>query len=58
MPKTRFFGKGKEQGLQQGRAEGAQQNAIETAKRMKAKGFDIQTIADLTQLSVDDIEKL
>jgi len=56
------FGQGKEFGLQQGRAEGraegAQSEKLETAKRMKAKGFDIQTIADLTQLSVDDIEKL
>ena len=44
--------------LTEGRAEGAQSEKLETAKRMKAKGFDIQTIADLTQLSVDDIEKL
>jgi len=50
--------KGLEQGLQQGRAEGARQNALENAKRMKAKGYDIQIIADITQLSVEDIEKL
>ncbi|MBR4265318.1 MAG: hypothetical protein IKQ46_04595, partial [Bacteroidales bacterium] len=59
---TKGFGKGKEeglqQGLQQGRAEGRTEGIKETAKRMKAKGFDIQTIADLTQLSVDEIEKL
>ena len=67
---TKGFGKGKEeglqqglekgleQGLQQGRAEGARQNALENAKRMKAKGYDIQIIADITQLSVEDIEKL
>jgi predicted transposase/invertase (TIGR01784 family) len=67
---SKGFGKGKEQGLQQGRAEGlqqglqqgraegAQQNAIETAKRMKAEGLDISLISKITQLSVEDIEKL
>jgi len=55
---SKGFGKGKEQGLQQGRAEGALSEKLETAKRMKAKGFEIQIIADLTQLSVNEIEKL
>ena len=71
---SKGFGKGKEEGLQQGlekgrvegRVEGekigiekgAQSEKLETAKRMKAKGYDIQIIADITQLSVEDIEKL
>ncbi|MBQ3658493.1 MAG: PD-(D/E)XK nuclease family transposase [Bacteroidales bacterium] len=38
--------------------KGARQNALENAKRMKAKGFDFQTIADITLLSIKDIEKL
>jgi len=67
---TKGFGKGKEeglqQGLQQGRAEGekigiekgAQSEKLETAKRMKAEGLDISLISKITQLSVDEIEKL
>ena len=43
---------------EEGRTEGVRQNALENAKRMKTKGFDFQTIADITLLSVEDIEKL
>lgn len=64
------FGKGKEigleegiaQGIAQGKAEGiaegAQSEKLDTAKRMRTKGFDVQTIADLTQLPISEIEKL
>ena len=48
----------REDGFAEGRAEGAQSAKLETAKRMKAKGFDIATIAELTQLPPDEIEKL
>ena len=53
-----IFETAKEDGLEEGRAEGAQSEKLETARRMKAKGFDISTIAELTQLPPDDIEKL
>ncbi|MBP5366932.1 MAG: hypothetical protein J6Z01_00630 [Bacteroidales bacterium] len=60
------FGKGKEigleegiaQGIAEGIAEGAQSEKLDTAKRMRTKGFDVQTIADLTQLPISEIEKL
>ncbi len=60
------FETAKEDGLAEGRAEGraegivkGEQNAkLETAKRMKSKGFDHSTIADLTQLSIEEIDKL
>ena len=42
------------QGLAQGRAEAN----IENARKMKAKGFAVADIADITGLSVEDIEKL
>lgn len=46
------------QGMAKGRAEGAQSEKLETAKRMKAEGFDINLISKITQLSIDEIEKL
>ena len=60
------FGKGKEigleEGIEQGRkegiAEGVKQNSIDTAKRMKSEGLDINLIAKITQLPIDEIEKL
>lgn len=50
--------RGKIDGRAEGRAEGAQSEKLETARRMKSKGFDNQTIADLTQLPLDEIEGL
>ncbi len=58
--------KGKEvglaEGLEKGEAiglvKGVFQNKIENAKKMKSKGFSVEDIADITGLSVDDIEKL
>ncbi len=50
--------KGRAEGMAKGRAEGMAEGIKETARRMKSKGFDIQTIADLTQLPIDEIEKL
>ena len=46
------------EGRAEGRAEGAQSEKLETARRMKAKGFDNSTIAELTQLLPDEIAKL
>ena len=45
---------GREEGLVEGRAEGIRT----TAKGMKDKGIDLQIIADVTGLSLDDILKL
>jgi predicted transposase/invertase (TIGR01784 family) len=41
-----------------GYAEGAKAQAIETARRMKAKGIDVATIAELTGLTPDEISKI
>ncbi|MBR2199683.1 MAG: hypothetical protein IJ894_02900, partial [Bacteroidales bacterium] len=41
-----------------GYAEGAKAQAIETARRMIAKGLDVATIAELTGLAPDEIEKI
>ena len=49
---------GRAEGLAQGITQGAQNAKLETAKRMKSKGFDNSTIAELTQLSLEEINKL
>ena len=54
--------RGLEQGLEQGRAtgreEGAYQNKLETARRLVARGFSAEDIADLTGLDLLQIEEL
>jgi predicted transposase/invertase (TIGR01784 family) len=50
--------RGYKKGEAKGRAEGAKQQAIATARKMKAKGLDIDTIADFTGLTPDEIAKL
>ena len=49
---------GMAKGLAKGRAEGAQSEKLDTAKRMKSEGLDINLIAKITQLPIDEIEKL
>ena len=44
------FDKGLEQGIEQGK--------IQVAKEMKSKGFDFNTISELTSLTIEEIEKL
>ncbi|MDQ7824244.1 MAG: Rpn family recombination-promoting nuclease/putative transposase [Candidatus Eremiobacteraeota bacterium] len=46
------------QGIKQGRQEGRVEQAREIAIRMRERGSDALTIADLTGLSVDEIAKL
>ena len=45
-------------GLKQGIAEGSHAANLETARRMISQNYDINTIADLTTLSVEEIQKL
>ena len=49
---------GEKRGEEKGRKEGERKKAIETAKKMKEKGMDIQTIKEITGLSREKIEKL
>lgn len=52
----------REEGLAEGRAEGIAEGIArantETALRMKESGFEYQVIADMTKLSIEEIEKL
>ncbi len=49
---------GLKKGMQKGIQKGIHEARIETAKKLKAKGFSTQEIADLTGLTAEEIEKL
>ena len=49
---------GRAEGLAEGKAEGELKKNIENAKKMKDKGYPIDDIADITGLSIEEIEKL
>lgn len=50
--------RGKEAGITEGIKQGEKRKQLEVAKRMKAKGMDIDTIIEITELTKDEIEKL
>ena len=50
--------KGMQQGIEKGKAEGIEQGKIIIARNMKSKGIGLDVIAEVTGLSVEDIEKL
>ncbi|MBR1734224.1 MAG: hypothetical protein IJ730_02065, partial [Alphaproteobacteria bacterium] len=56
------FKKGKAEGekigIEKGKAEGANEKAVEVAKKMLRKGIDVDDIADISGLSVEEIKKL
>ena len=52
------FEQGRKQGHSEGIKEGISSNKVEIAKKMRNKGYDIETIEELTNLSKNEIEKL
>ena len=50
--------KGHAEGLAEGRAEGRAEEKLENARRMKSKGYPLDDIADITGLTIEEIEKL
>ena len=50
--------KGIEKGREEGREEGRKEEKIEIARNMKLSGLDTNTIAKITNLSEDEIDKL
>ncbi len=48
----------KELGRKEGEKRGALKKAVEMAKAMKKKGYDMKEIADVSKLSIKQIEKL
>ena len=47
-----------EKGLNQGRAEGALEKALDTARKMKVAGIDAATICQCTELTMEQIGNL
>ena len=56
--KQTAFAEGIEKGVEKGRLEGKKAKALEIAKGMLAKGLDLETIAELTSLTRDEIDRL
>ena len=50
--------RGIEKGREEGREEGRKEEKIEIARNMKLSGLDTNTIAKITNLSEDEIDKL
>jgi len=55
---TSYERKGREEGIQRGMEKGREEGIIQVAKRMLAKGKQVDEVADLTDLSITDVEKL
>ena len=49
---------GLEEGIAKGKAEGLMESNINNARRMKAKGYPLQDIADITGLTIEDVNNL
>ena len=49
---------GVKQGIKQGIEQGKKENSLQTAKKMLAKKFDINTISEITGLTVEELKKL
>ncbi|MDR2577343.1 MAG: hypothetical protein LBC70_00835 [Chitinispirillales bacterium] len=47
-----------EEGMIKGMEKGMVKGKVEIAKAMRAKGMDVNTIAELTKLTVDDILRM
>ena len=50
--------KGREEGLAKGREEGRAEGIALVAKAMHAKGMDVDTIASITGIAKDEVERL
>jgi predicted transposase/invertase (TIGR01784 family) len=48
----------KKEAKEEGRAEGRDERSLEIARKMKAKGKSIQEIAELTDLTIEEISRL
>ena len=49
---------GRAEGLKEGRAEGLKEANLENARRMKAKGYSIEDIMEITGLTMEDVSAL
>jgi predicted transposase/invertase (TIGR01784 family) len=49
---------GYDKGLNEGISQGQKKKTLEIAKKMKEQGIDIETIKDITDLTIEEITKL
>lgn len=56
--KEKARAEGLAEGRAEGRAEGSTENKLEIAKKMISKGFDIESIIEITELTKEEIENL
>ena len=49
---------GLEEGLEKGKAEGKALANVESARKMKVKGYSYSDVADITGLTIEEIETL
>ena len=49
---------GEELGMEKGMEKGRQEEKTETVRKMKAKGYDTETIAEITGLAIEEIDLL
>ena len=54
----RGYKKGVEHGIKHGIEQGIEQKAIEDAKAMLKKNYNVNDISEITKLSLDEVEKL
>lgn len=52
------YQKGKEEGMEEGRAEGMNLRSLEIAKKMLAKGMDAATVMEMTGLTAEEMKLL
>ena len=52
------FDKGREDGLRQGIEQGAYENKLETARKLIARGYSPEEIADLSGLTIYQVQSL
>jgi len=50
--------KGFERGIKKGRAEGERSKALDSASRMKAKGYPLEDITEITGLDIETVNRL
>ena len=55
---TEGIEKGMKKGIKKGIEKGIEQNKLESAKAMKAKGFSVKDIFEITNLDIKTIESL
>ena len=52
------YAEGKQEGREEGKQEGIQEGKLVTARKLKAKGYSVEEISEITELPISEIEQL